>query len=59
MLNDAFPLKSNQERKALVNRLQELGAVDIQQRSRADEEGSYASLTVTWQHPLVLELNPG
>jgi len=59
ILNDAFPLKSNADRKALVNRLQELGVVDIQQRSRADEEGTYAVLAVIWQHPLVLELNPG
>jgi len=57
-MNDAFPLKSHQERKNLVNRLRELGAVDIIQRPRGDEEGTYAVLTISWQHPLVLDLLP-
>lgn len=59
VLNDAFPLKSNAERKDLVHQLVEMGAVKIEDRPRIDDVGTYAVLTVNWSHPLVIEVNPG
>ena len=58
-LNDAFPMKSNAERKDLVHQLVEMGAVKIEDRPRIDDVGTYAVLIVNWAHPLVVELNPG
>jgi hypothetical protein len=59
MMNDSFPLKSNAQRKELLTRLEEVGAVRIEERPRSDEGGTYAVLLVQWGHPLVLEMNPG
>lgn len=59
VMNDAFPLKNNAERKELLNRLDELGSIQIEERRRNDEGGTYAVIVVNWQHPLAIEMNPG
>ena len=59
VINDAFPLKNNGERKALLNRLDELGAIAIEEHPRNDDGGTYAVIVVNWQNPLVIEMNPG
>ena len=59
VINDAFPLKNNGERKALLNRLDELGAITIEEHPRNDDGGTYAVIVVNWQNPLVIEMNPG
>ena len=58
-MDDAFPYKSNADRKSLLNRLCKTGAVRIEDRPRSDEGGTYAVLIVKWDHPLVIEMNPG
>jgi hypothetical protein len=60
LMNDAFPMKANNERKVLITRLVEIGAARIIDRPRGyGEEGTYAALLVAWEHPLVKECNPG
>ena len=58
-MNDAFPYKSNADRKSLLSRLCKTGAAHIVNRPREDEVGTYAVLMVNWEHPLVIEMNPG
>ena len=59
VMNDAFPMKANSERKALLNRLCEIGAARIIDRPRGyGEEGTYATLLVARDHPLVKECTP-
>ncbi len=57
VMNEAFPLKSNAERKNLLNRIEDLGAIEIVERPRNDESGTYAVILVCWRHPLVVEMN--
>lgn len=59
-MNDAFPRMNNAERKALLGRMADIGAIEILQRPRDSEEGgTYAIARINWKHPLVLEINPG
>ncbi|MDD5306570.1 MAG: NYN domain-containing protein [Deltaproteobacteria bacterium] len=60
-LNEALPAKNNLQRKDLISRLANLGAIEIASRPRMDEgrvSGTYSVVTVNWKHPLVLEANP-
>ncbi len=58
-MNEGFPLKNNSERKELLTAMSDLGIIEIVQRPRHDDVGTYAVLLVNWQHPLVITMNPG
>jgi uncharacterized LabA/DUF88 family protein len=58
-MNEIFPFKSNVERKALLSRLCDLGAIEIASRQRSDEGSTYAVIVVNWKHPLIIHMNVG
>ena len=58
-MNDVFPSLANAQRKSLLNRVAEIGAIEILTRSRDEEGGTYAAARINWTHPLVIEVNPG
>ncbi|MFH1435384.1 MAG: NYN domain-containing protein [Pseudomonadota bacterium] len=59
VMNNAFPMKSNAQRKELIGRLCSMGAVRIEERPRTDDSGTFTVITINWRHPLIIEANPG
>jgi len=59
IINQAFPYKNNAQRKELLGRLNQLGAIHIEERPRDGEGGTYAVITINWSNPLVIAMNPG
>jgi hypothetical protein len=58
-MNDIFPFKNNAERKDLLTRLCDLGAVEIVSRQRSYDGSTYAVIVVNWTHPLIMHMNVG
>ena len=58
-MNDIFPFKNNAERKDLLSRLCDLGAIEIESRQRSDDRTTYAVIVVNWKHPLIVHMNVG
>jgi hypothetical protein len=58
-MNDIFPFKNNAERKDLLTRLSDLGAIEIESRQRSDDRTTYAVIVVNWMHPLIVHMNVG
>lgn len=58
-MNEGFPLKNNSERKELLTSMSDFGIIEIVQRPRHDDVGTFAVVLVNWQHPLVIAMNPG
>ncbi|MCP4604843.1 MAG: NYN domain-containing protein [Proteobacteria bacterium] len=59
VMNEAFPTKNNVDRKNLLNRLRDMGAITIIERPRDDEAGTFSVILTNWKHPLIVESNPG
>lgn len=56
-LNEVFPHLANHERKELLRRLEESGAIRIEQRE--GQPYPYSVALVNWNHPTVREVNRG
>jgi uncharacterized LabA/DUF88 family protein len=58
-MNDIFPFKNSAERKDLLSRLCDLGAIEIVSRQRSYDRSTYAVIVVNWNHPLIVHMNVG